>query len=289
MPPIRITEHHVHTILSPAGGYMDDYDYSITPFRGCLYGCSYCYVATLFYFRREAKTWGYALEVKGNAPAVLLRAAKAGKLAGRTVYLSPNTDPYFQDERARRVMRGLLEVCCDYPPGLLVIQTRSPLVTRDLDLLTRLGEHVVVAVSITTDREDVRRLFEPRCAPLPRRVDALAQLHAHGIRTQASLAPLLPCDPLALAQLVDPHCDWVVVQALKMASPGARTWTPALEILRQRGWEGWLQGGQAVEHAMQQLGAYFGARYHEAQEGFGLQWARRADGSVDAARLTSAQ
>jgi DNA repair photolyase len=259
------------SILSPASGYIGAYDYTLTPYRGCSFACAYCYVPTIFYHRRLAATWGALVAAKRNAPELLLAAAKRGEVAGKRIFCSPNTDPYLPQERRLGLMRRLLEIFCEYPPALLMIQTRSTLVTRDLDLFQALGPRVVVGVSITTDREEVRARFERRCAPIAPRVKTLARLHAGGVRTQASLAPLLPCDPYALAELVDDHSDWVVAQPLKMGA-GARTWEPAREIVREHGWEGWLEGGREAGQALAALEAYFGPRYHESQEGFSLGW-----------------
>ncbi len=183
-------------------------------------------------------------------------------------------------EKQHGITHQLLEVMCDYPPELLVVQTRSPLVTRDIELLERLGDRVVVAMTIPTNREDVRQAFEFRSPRIANRISALAELRASGIRTQASLAPLLPCDTDALAGIVAPHCDWVVAQALKLPGHGARTWEPALATLKERGWEGWVQGGVDVQAALETLRAYFGARYHEGREGFNLEW---KDGGAPAA------
>lgn len=266
------TEYDATSILTPASGYISaGYDYTMSPYVGCTFGCRYCYVPSLPYFSEAARSWGLALKVKRNAPELLRRAGRAGKLVEKRVFLSPTTDPYVGQERRFRITRQLLEVICDYPPALLVIQTRSPIVVEDLGLLTRLRERLVVAMSITTDRDDVRSVFESRCSSIRRRVEALEELHAHGIRTQASLAPLLPCDPLALAELVAPHCDWVVVQALKVGA-GARTWGPARALLAEHGWEGWLAGGADVQQAMTCLREFFGERYHEARDGFALRW-----------------
>jgi uncharacterized Fe-S cluster-containing radical SAM superfamily protein len=250
---------------------MRGYDYTITPYVGCAFGCTYCYVPTLYQFRREAASWGFSLRPKENAPALLLQAARKGRVAGRRIYLSPNTDPYVPQEREYRITRRLLEIFCDYPPGLLVLQTRSPLMAeRDLDLLARLGQRVVVALTIPTDRDAVRTIFEPRCPPIAARVRALQALHAQGIPTQASIAPLLPCDPPALADLLDGRCDWVVAQALKLGGPGARTFAPALALVRQHGYEAWLHGGAAAQQALALLRARFAPRYGEGQDGFDL-------------------
>lgn len=279
----NITSVEAKSILSPAGGYISDYDYTLTPYAGCAFACSYCYVPTLFYHRAHADTWGQELIAKRNAPELLKQAAQSGKLTGKRIFCSPSTDPYVPQEREWRLTRRMLEIFVDYPPELLVVHTRSPLVVRDPDLLTRLSTRVVVAMSVITDREDVRHLFEPRCPPLMHRVQALTTLHVAGVRTQASLAPLLPCDPDVLADLVGPCSDWVVAQALKMGT-GARTWAPALQVVSDRGWEGWLQGGAEVLRAMSRLRERFGSHYHEAQEGFGLRWLQGQGGDAQSSK-----
>jgi len=269
-----IEPFRARSILSPAHGYIGAYDYTLSPYAGCTGGCSYCYVPTLAYFYKEARTWGRLLRPKENAPELLLKDGRNGEIAGSRIFMSPNTDPYVGQEKKWRITRRLLEVFCEYPPELLVIQTRFGLVTRDLDLITRLGESVIVAISVTTNREDVRQSFERFCQPIETRVDALAALHAAGVTTQASLAPLLPCDPIKLAQLVDPHSTWATVQALKMGA-GARTWRPAIDILERHDLRSWLQGGKDVQRAMSELRAFFGNRYHEGREGFSMRWVGR--------------
>ncbi len=255
------------SILSPGSGYIGSYDYTVNPYTGCRFGCTYCYVPTIVYHAQDAPSWGLAVTPKDDAPELLLRAAKSGKLDGKTIFLSPSTDPYVPQEKPLEVIRRLIEVFCAYPPRLLVVQTRSSLVCRDTDLFQRLGGKVVVGMSITTDRDDVRKTFEPRCEPIKTRVRALADLHDAGIVTQASLAPLLPCDPTALAELVSVHCNWAVTQALKMGQ-GARTWKPALNIVRAHGWQGWLEGGLEVAAAIQKLQELLRGRLHVGRAGF---------------------
>jgi DNA repair photolyase len=268
---MEITQTHAKSILSPAAGYIDAYDFTMSQSRGCANGCRFCYVPTLHFHRKLAGSWGENVAVKSNAMALLRHAGENGRLSGARIFWSPSTDPYQPYERgldpSMRHAHQLLEVFCEFPPDLLVIQTRAPWVIDDLDLLRQLGIHVVVAISIPTNRDDVRKLFEPRCAPIQRRVDALGALHAAGIRTQASLAPLLPCDPDELAALVIPKSNWIVAQALKM-SGGARTWSPALEILKADNLEGWLQGGGDVKSALGRLREVCGPLYHEGREGF---------------------
>ncbi len=94
------------------------------------------------------------------------------------------------------MMPRLLEVLAARPPRVFTIQTRGPMVLRDLDLIRALARRTKVRVSfsLTTNRESVRKLYEPHCAPFEERLRTLAALHEAGIDTYATLAPLLPSD-----------------------------------------------------------------------------------------------
>ena len=102
----------------------------------------------------------------------------APKVAGQAVYCSSVTDPYLPAERSLRLTRGILEALLPHQPRLL-IQTRGPLVVRDLDLL-RQFRSVRVNMSIPTDSEEVRRAFEPKAPPLEQRWEAAAAVRAGG-------------------------------------------------------------------------------------------------------------
>jgi DNA repair photolyase len=122
----------------------------------------------------------------------------------------------------------------------LVVQTRSPLVTRDLDVLARF-DHVRVNMTVTTDSEDVRKAFEPNCPGNRFRLRAIAEVQAAGIETCVTMTPLLPVeDPVAFAAaLLATGVKRFVVQPFH-ADRGrfvAGTREPALALLRERGWD----------------------------------------------------
>ena len=151
-------------ILTRATGFMDAYDYTLNPYSGCFFGCTYCYAA---FFSRDAEkraNWGYWVGVKENAVA-LLEKRKPGALDGKLIYMSSVTDPYQPVERELGLTRRLLEVMADrLDKPKLVVQTRSPDVVRDCDLFRRIEENggrVQVNMTATTDDEDIRRTFEP--------------------------------------------------------------------------------------------------------------------------------
>ena len=99
------------------------------------------------------------------------------------------------------MMPRILDVLMDAPPRVFTIQTRGPLILRDLERLRTLSGILTLRVSfsITTNREDVRRLYELHCASFEERLAVVRALRDAGIETYATLAPLLPCDPEELA------------------------------------------------------------------------------------------
>ncbi|HEX6288266.1 MAG TPA: radical SAM protein [Herpetosiphonaceae bacterium] len=220
------------------------FHYSLNPYRGCSFNCSYCY-APAFVFNDDARrTWGRWVTAKSNAVALLRAAGKRGKLRGKNVYMSTVTDPYQPIERRLSLTRACIEALLDYPPRLLTVQTRSPLVVRDIDLFARLSGRVAVCMSITTDDEAVRRIFEPACAPIGARLDAIRRVREAGIPTQASIAPLLPCDAERLAALLDPAVDWVVVSTFRDdGGSGGKTRALAAQLYHQHGYGDYLHDG----------------------------------------------
>jgi DNA repair photolyase len=242
---LAVTEVQSRSILTRTGGFLDSFDYSLNPYRGCSFGCGYCYAASWVYDATEREGWGRWVQAKANAAALLAKAARQGKLAGARVFMSSVTDPYQPVEKRAGITRACLEVLATRPPALLFLQTRSPLVTRDIDLLRRLGHSVLVGMSVTTDREDVRRALEPACAPIAARLAAIRAVHQAGIPTIASVAPLLPCNAERLAALLDGAVDRVVVSTFRDdGGAGSKTRPAAYAIYREHGWSSaWLEDG----------------------------------------------
>lgn len=251
--PFRIFESEARSILSPVSGFLAEagFTHSLTPARNCTFGCTYCYVPTMRVqggLRPEDwQHWGEFTTVKRNAAELLARALALNQgRPGQIIYCSPLTDPYQPAEAEARLMPAILEAVAGTPPAVFVIQTRGPLILRDLELLTRAAARTLLRVSfsITTDREDVRRIFEPRCAPLEERWETVVALRAAGIQTTVTLAPILPCNPEALvARALDVSTGPVVadpfhVRAVKRS--GATTRDPGLAICAKYGWERWL-------------------------------------------------
>ncbi len=168
-------------------------------------------------FTGHKEPWGQFVDVKINAP-VLLRREITRKSPAR-VWVSGVCDPYQPLEAKYMLTRQCLEILAknNWP---VTIQTRSPLVTRDLDILSEMKD-LEVGFSITTADDVIRKIFEPTAPPIQARINALAELHHAGLHTYVMIAPILPnAEPLAelLADKVDyvmtdrmnyHHADWV--------------------------------------------------------------------------------
>src|SRR4051794_21871181 len=180
------------SIFSPAAGFIrrGGFDWSCNPYLGCSFGCTYCYAMFLPQNRRPREQWGKWFQAKINALA--LAQKQAPRIAGQAVYISSVTDPYLPAERSLRLTRGILEALVAYQPRVL-IQTRGPLVVRDLDVL-RQFRAVRVNISIPTDSETVRRAVEPKAPPLEQRWEALARVRAAGVPIGVCVTPLLPLE-----------------------------------------------------------------------------------------------
>jgi DNA repair photolyase len=226
------------SIFSPATGFIKrgGFDWTCNPYLGCSFGCIYCYAMFLPQNRRPREEWGKWFQAKTNA--VELARKQAPKVAGQAVYCSSVTDPYLPAERSLGLTRGILEALLPHQPRLL-IQTRGPLVVRDLDLL-RQFRSVRVNVSIPTDSEAVRRAFEPKAPPLEKRWEAVAAVRAAGVPVGVCVTPLLPLeDPTAfVARLVALRPDVLVTQEFHDAGGGfgADTAPAARALLAERRW-----------------------------------------------------
>lgn len=180
-------------LLNPASGYLTGYSHTLNPYTGCVFSCSYCYVREMPVAKFRSEPWGTWVDIKeGAAPLLAKELVKARRKGPVTIFMSSSTDPYQPIEYRERLTRSLLEAMVQEQPDFLLVQTRSPLVTRDLDLLLQLKDRVRISITVETDLEPVRRAFTPAAPPLAARMKALKQLTAEGLDVQAAISPVLP-------------------------------------------------------------------------------------------------
>jgi DNA repair photolyase len=251
------------SIFSPATGYIrrGGFDWTCNPYLGCSFGCIYCYAMFLPQNRRPKDQWGKWFQAKRNA--VELARKHAPKVAGQAIYISSVTDPYLPAERSLGLTRGILEMLVPHQPRVL-IQTRGPLVVRDIDLL-KAFHHVRVNMSINADSEEVRQTFEPKAPPLERRWEAIACLRAAGIPIGICVTPTLPLEnaDAFVQRLVAFKPEVLVVQDFHDSGGrfGADTGAEARALLATSGWT-----STSYEHFKKQLGNFL--HVYEGEAGF---------------------
>jgi len=202
---MKIREIKAKSILSKS----QVYDYALNPYVGCQHNCVYCYAKFMKRFTGHKEKWGEFVDVKINAPELLAQEIKR-KRTGR-VWISGVCDPYQPSEAKHMITKRCLEILVenDWP---LTVQTKSALVTRDIEILKRAND-IDVGFTITTADEKIRKIFEPEASPLTERIEALATLHCQGIRTFAMVAPILPGSE-GLVRMLKGKVNYVIVDRL---------------------------------------------------------------------------
>src|SRR3954447_6706473 len=197
LPPFQttVTIDSTRKIITRNDSPDISFDRSINPYRGCEHGCIYCFARPTHAYLGLSPGLDFEskLFAKPEAPKLLERELSASSYVPRTIAIGTNTDPYQPIERQHQVMRRILEVLERYghPVGIV---TKSALVVRDLDILSRMAKRnlVKVALSVTTLDPKLARVMEPRAATPARRLDALARLAAAGVPASVMVAPVIP-------------------------------------------------------------------------------------------------
>ncbi|MEH7121331.1 radical SAM protein [Neobacillus vireti] len=226
---IEIKEIFAKKILTEAKGYLDvGFTHSLNPYSGCAFSCRYCYVREMPIQRFKEIPWGEWLDIKANAAenyrTEMMKLRKKNNPVN--IFMSSATDPYQPLERKAGITRGILEEMIENPPDFLQVQTRGPLVIRDIDLLVKLKDKcdVLVSMTIETNREDIKQIFAPYAPGIKLRMKALKEVYGAGISTQASISPVLPFSPdfpKALDGIVD-HI-WIDTLSIGDGAMGKRS------------------------------------------------------------------
>lgn len=171
------------------------FDAAINPYRGCEHGCVYCYARPFHEYLGYSAGLDFEtkIHVKRNAAELLRREMMKPSWQPQVISISGVTDPYQPIEAKLRVTRSLLQVLAEFRNPVGVI-TKNAMITRDIDLLAGLAEHRAAgaAVSITTLREEVARVLEPRTSTIDKRFEAVRKLSEAGVPVTVMLAPIIP-------------------------------------------------------------------------------------------------
>ena len=197
LPPFK-TEVQVEkprTIITRNESPDISFDRSINPYRGCEHGCVYCFARPTHSYMGLSPGLDFEskLFAKPDAAKLLDKELSKEGYQPRTIAIGTNTDPYQPIEKQWRIMREILEVldARNHPVGIV---TKSALVTRDIDILSRMAERGLakVALSVTTLDRILARTMEPRASTPTKRLEAIRQLTDAGIPASVMVAPIVP-------------------------------------------------------------------------------------------------
>lgn len=168
---------------------------SINPYRGCEFGCKYCYARYTHEFleMKDPADFEHKIYIKQNA-AWLLEQELRKLRPDEEIALGTATDPWQPIERHARVTRSILEVLARHPSLRIGAVTKSTLVERDIDLLQEIAQQssLVVCVTITTPDVELARKLEPRAPRPDLRFQTVARLRRAGLRAGVLCSPLMP-------------------------------------------------------------------------------------------------
>jgi DNA repair photolyase len=168
---------------------------TVNPYQGCEHGCIYCYArnAHHYYGFSAGLDFERKIIVKPDAAKLLRNYFDNPRYTPTPITLSGNTDCYQPLERQYKITRSLLQVMLEYknPVGII---TKNSLILRDLDILQELARLRLVAVmiSVTSLREDLRQMMEPRTATYKNRLHVIEALAKHHIPVGIMNAPIIP-------------------------------------------------------------------------------------------------
>ncbi|WP_106754752.1 PA0069 family radical SAM protein [Pannonibacter carbonis] len=197
LPLLKTTvqEEKARTIITRNSSPDISFDRSINPYRGCEHGCVYCFARPTHAYVGLSPGLDFETKLfaKPNAAELLERELGRPGYQPRTIAIGTNTDPYQPIERRYRLMREILEVLekTNHPVGIV---TKSALVLRDVDILSRMAEKGLakVALSITSLDKEIARTLEPRASAPHRRLAAIKGLSEAGIPVSVMMAPIIP-------------------------------------------------------------------------------------------------
>jgi len=215
------------------------FTWTINPYRGCEFGCRYCYARYTHEFMemRDGIEFEQKIYVKQNAAALLRHELRRVKLE-EAIALGTATDPYQPAERRYEVTRAILEEFALHRGFELGIVTKSNLIVRDLDLLKEVAKanRLSVHITITTLHAELARILEPRAPRPDLRLDAVRALSRAGLRVGLSCSPVLPGitdSPQDLESLIsaaaDAGADYVFANPLFLKPCSAAVFLPFLE------------------------------------------------------------
>jgi DNA repair photolyase len=264
-PPLRtqVVNDTTRTIIARNKSPDISFDRSINPYRGCEHGCIYCFARPTHAYlgMSPGADFESRLFAKPDAAELLAKELSAPGYVPNVIAIGTNTDPYQPIEKQMRIMRSVLEVLRDFrhPVGIV---TKSPLVLRDIDILSDMAQQGLakVALSVTTLDRKLARTMEPRAGTPSRRLAAIKGLSDAGIPTGVMFAPVIPA-------LNDSEMESVLEAAVENGATSAGYVLLRLPLEIKDLFREWLEANEPdrAKHVMSLIRSMRGGKDYDAQ------------------------
>ena len=236
----RYMSIEVKSVLNRCSNPEMPFYWTINPYRGCEFGCKYCYARYTHEYmgREEAGQFESEIYAKRNGDAVLEKDLLSARLRDRPIAIGTATDPYQPAERRFKLTRAILEKLAEWRGLQVSLTTKSDLVLRDLDLWKEIASRneVHLNITLTTLSSELAGALEPRAATPRRRLLALEELSRVGLSTGVLVMPVLPritdrpADLEALVRGVKRRgAVYLAARVLFVTSSIEKVWMPFLQ------------------------------------------------------------
>jgi DNA repair photolyase len=226
----------VRSILNRCESKRVPFPWSINPYRGCEFGCRYCYARyTHEFMELDGADFERKIYAKANAGPIVSRDLAEKHIPTEHIAIGAATDPYQPAEREFGVTRSILERMAEREGLSLSITTKSDQILRDVDLLRRISQRSTLTINVTvvTLRTRLARLLEPRAPRSDLRFDAVQKLREAGLNAGVFMMPVLPgltdsdehLDAMARAAR-QANAKWFIAAALFLMPSSAKHFLP---------------------------------------------------------------
>lgn len=201
----HVNAHSIITITK-----LENADYTINPYIGCTHGCVYCYAEYMARFTgHKSEKWCTFLDVKENY------TFPDNKFQDKNILIGSATDPYNHFEKQFEKTRAILQNLTNSLAHIEIL-TKSPLVLRDIDVLSQIKD-IKVGFSLSVD-DELARLTEPFAPPPSERIEAMRALHSAGITVFAFISPIIPffSDYQTIVKSVEKYASYVGFENLNL-------------------------------------------------------------------------
>ncbi|MDD5005320.1 MAG: radical SAM protein [Candidatus Omnitrophica bacterium] len=173
-------------ILSPT--QISIAPYTINPYRGCPFGCLYCYAQENKAVKKQGLVWGEFIDIKINCLELLEQEIKNKKI--ERVLLGSTVECYPPQEEKFLLTQNIIKILNKNNVAATIL-TKSPLIKRDLDIISQFNKNKIY-LTINFNSEKTKKIFEPNSSALEERLEILKEIQERDINNRVHIAPFLP-------------------------------------------------------------------------------------------------